>query len=50
MMTEQIRCVQEVGPVSPMVRGNREVVESPHARDLLRLLGLGLLLLGGLAT
>ncbi len=39
---------QEVGPVSPSIRGNRVVAEAPRARGLLGLLGLSLLLLGRL--
>ena len=39
---------QEVGPVSPSIRGHRVVVESPRASGLLGSLGQSLLLLGRL--
>ena len=52
MQTNELDMVfsQEVGPVSPNRRGNRIVLVSSPARDLLGLLGLSLLLLGGLTT
>ena len=39
---------QEVGPVSPSIRGSRIVIDPPRARGLLGLLGLSLLVLGRL--
>jgi hypothetical protein len=42
--------LQEVSPVSPYIRGDRDVRVPGPALSLLGLLGLGLLLLGGLPT
>lgn len=42
--------VQEVGTVSPTLRGDRLVIQPRGALGLLGLLGLGLLLLGRLPT
>jgi hypothetical protein len=45
------KATQEAHTVSPIVRGNRVVVDAPQTRGLLvGLLGLGLLLLSGLTT